>query len=96
MPLPHLRGPARNSALSPASENTDARTLTLKQVVELTSLSKAYVYKLIALGLFPAPAKVGRKSMWLAREVSAWVEARFAERSPASDRMKRNPRGGDQ
>ena len=90
MPKPRLSGPARNFALSPSSDNSDARTLTLKQVIGLTSLSKAYIYELIALGLFPAPAKVGRKSLWLAREVNAWVEARFAER-PLLRRDERGP-----
>jgi prophage regulatory protein len=80
MPKPRVRGPERNFAPSPSSDNSDARTLSLKQVVDLTSLSKAYIYQLITLGLFPAPAKVGRKSLWLAREVSCWVEARFADR----------------
>jgi prophage regulatory protein len=84
--MPHSRGPARNCALSPAPDTTDARTLTLQQVVERTSLSKAYLYKLIALGLFPPPAKVGRRSLWLAREVNDWVEARFAARPLPADR----------
>ena len=56
------------------------RAVSLKQVVELTNLSKGHVYALIARGAFPAPAKIGRKSIWNQREVELWLAERFAER----------------
>ena len=56
------------------------RALSLKQVVELTNLSKAHIYALIARGAFPQPAKIGRKSIWDTREIEFWLAARFAER----------------
>lgn len=65
--------PVRPTALS-------TRALSLKQVVELTNVSKAHIYALIARGEFPQPAKIGRRSIWAAREVERWLEARFAER----------------
>ncbi len=54
--------------------------LSLRAVVQLTGLSKAYIYNLIAQGNFPRPAKVGRRSIWNSQEIFAWLEARFAER----------------
>ena len=72
---------------APPSHETDSgssspplRALSLKQVTEHTSLSKAHVYALIARGEFPSQAKIGRKSVWSQREVELWLEERFAER----------------
>lgn len=80
--MPHARSrtavPHSRAAASEFKSNIYA--LNLKQVVALTKLSRAHVYALIARGLFPAPGKIGRKSIWDGREIEHWLEARFAER----------------
>jgi prophage regulatory protein len=72
-----------NGSAGTASKNP-LRALSLKQVVELTNLSRPYIYSLISKGLFPAPAKIGRRSIWDQREVKGWLEVRFARRVPAA------------
>ena len=54
-----------------------SKLLTLRQVIEKVSLSKALIYKLIRKGLFPCPRNLspGRVG-WLEDEVDSWVEAR--------------------
>ena len=96
-PMPHarMRGfvPNRTAASYSAIESI-ARALSIKDVVRLTSLSRAHIYLLISEGKFPAPAKIGRRSIWHGQEVAAWIEARFAARptalpsSPAAHRER--------
>ena len=95
------RGPV-SCDTSPESSNTyPSRALTIKQVAHLTSLSRAHIYALIARNLFPAPAKIGRKSIWSQYEIVAWLKARFAERNAVGCSAQRTPssnrrRGGPQ
>ncbi|MGE0357309.1 MAG: helix-turn-helix transcriptional regulator [Burkholderiales bacterium] len=55
------------------------RCLRLKAVCEMTSLSKAGVYRAMRLERFPAPVKLGigtarnRTSAWIESEVQAWL-----------------------
>lgn len=45
-----------------------------------TTLSTSEIYRRIAAGTFPAPIKLGPKSVaWIESEVLAWCEARIAE-----------------
>ena len=48
-------------------------------ITEFTGLSDKWFYKLISLGEFPKPIKLGRSSRWLQSEVEAWVKKRIAE-----------------
>jgi predicted DNA-binding transcriptional regulator AlpA len=44
--------------------------------------SKAHTYRLIAVGEFPPPVKLGKNtSAWLEEEIDAWQEARIAARN---------------
>jgi len=53
------------------------RFLRLDDLIELTGLSKSYLYQKIASGEFPPPVKVGRRSLWVSDEVervmSLWL-----------------------
>ncbi len=59
------------------------RFLSLKAVLELTSLSRSQTYRLVAEGTFPASVPLGSRVAWLESEVSAWQDARIAERAAA-------------
>ncbi len=49
----------------------------LKQLLEVVCLCKSTVYRLISLGLFPAPVKIGlRASAWRVEDVDAWLVSR--------------------
>ena len=49
-----------------------------------SGVCKSLQYELIHARLYPAPVKVGRKSLWVEREVSAWIRTRIAERDAAN------------
>ncbi|AUT95591.1 AlpA family transcriptional regulator [Citrobacter sp. Cf068] len=48
-------------------------------ITQLTGLTDKWFYKLIQLGEFPKPIKLGRSSRWLESEVEAWLQQRIAE-----------------
>ena len=53
-----------------------SRILKVKQVAEEINISVAQVYKLVSLGRFPKPIKLGeRGSGWLTTEIDAWLES---------------------
>lgn len=55
--------------------------LSLPDVIRKTALGRSSLYALMLAGQFPKPAKVGRRSIFNAAEVDAWLEARFAARA---------------
>ena len=48
-------------------------------ITQLTGLTDKWFYKLIQLGEFPKPIKLGRSSRWLESEVEAWLQQRIAQ-----------------
>ncbi len=48
-------------------------------ITQLTGLTDKWFYKLIQLGEFPKPIKLGRSSRWLQSEVEAWLQQRIAK-----------------
>lgn len=57
-------------------------TLTIREVVARTAVSRATVYRLIESGDFPKPVKVSPKRVvWLVSEVDAWWQRKLGERS---------------
>lgn len=50
------------------------RLLPMRAVIELTSLSKATIYRKIADGTFPRPLKIGKSRVaWRESEIAAWI-----------------------
>ena len=57
------------------------RILKTKQVAEEINVSVPQVYKLVSLGRFPKPIKLGeRGSGWLTSEIDAWLQSRVDAR----------------
>ena len=53
------------------------RLLKIDEVLTVTALSRATVYRLGAAGMFPKPRRVGPRAVrWVEREVQEWIEAR--------------------
>lgn len=53
-------------------------------VEQATGLARATIYNKIAMGMFPRPIKLGKRSVgWLETEIITWQEARIAERDGA-------------
>lgn len=60
-------------ALPPASR----RLLTLREVMSQTSFSRPSIYRLMAMGEFPTPVKIGQHRIaFYADEVNQWVATR--------------------
>ena len=57
------------------------RILKAKQVAEEINVSVPQVYKLVSLGRFPKPIKLGeRGSGWLTSEIDAWLQSKVDAR----------------
>lgn len=56
------------------------RFIKLDQVKQMTSLSRAAIYKRIAHGTFPPQVKLGTTSVWLESEVEGWIQSKVDER----------------
>lgn len=53
------------------------KLLKLKIVISMTSLSKASIYRQVNAGTFPAPIRIGPRSVaWLVSEIESWIEER--------------------
>ncbi|MBA5601079.1 AlpA family transcriptional regulator [Pectobacterium punjabense] len=64
------------------STTTDYRLLNdqfvdMAFITQLTGLTDKWFYKLIQLGEFPKPIKLGRSSRWLQSEVENWLQQRI-------------------
>ncbi|GKV80666.1 MULTISPECIES: helix-turn-helix transcriptional regulator [Pectobacterium] len=64
------------------STTTDYRLLKdqfvdMSFITQLTGLTDKWFYKLIQLGEFPRPIKLGRSSRWLQSEVETWLQQRI-------------------
>ncbi|MEL4888602.1 AlpA family transcriptional regulator [Pectobacterium betavasculorum] len=64
------------------STTTDYRLLNdqfvdMVFITQLTGLTDKWFYKLIQLGEFPKPIKLGRSSRWLQSEVEIWLQQRI-------------------
>ncbi|MCF6764705.1 helix-turn-helix transcriptional regulator [Corynebacterium parakroppenstedtii] len=63
--------------------------LRLPQVISVTSLSRATIYRLIHQGEFPRQIKLGeRSSGWVQDEINQWLENRIHARDEHSKRTK--------
>lgn len=47
--------------------------LRLKDLIEITRISKSEIYRQIADGRFPRPFKYGRISLWCVGAVDQWI-----------------------
>ena len=60
--------------------------LRLPQVINTTGLPRSSLYAKIAEGEFPAPIKLGQRSVgWSAAEVEAWIDSRISQRGGHND-----------
>ena len=55
------------------------KMLRLKQVMEVTGLSRTTIYDLTKTGKFPKPIHLGAKAVaWVDSELQDWLQARIA------------------
>ncbi len=71
------------------TKTTSNRMLRLKAVCDLTGLSRSSIYLKITDGEFPAPVKLGKRSVgWIEIEVSQWIENRINQSRPIAPECK--------
>lgn len=57
------------------------KLIKIKQVQEMTLLSRSSIYSLISIGEFPKQFKLSeRASAWVEEEVLDWVDAKISAR----------------
>ena len=55
----------------------EPRVLRLPEVVQLTRLSKATIYRLVNSGALPRQIRLGRRAVgWRSDEIQEWLDAR--------------------
>tara|TARA_B110000438_G_C15346673_1_gene450296 strand:- start:31 stop:237 length:207 start_codon:yes stop_codon:yes gene_type:complete len=60
---------------------SNSKVLKVKEVAEEINVSVPQVYKLVSLGRFPKPIKLGeRGSGWLTSEIDDWLQSRVDAR----------------
>lgn len=72
---------------SAAAGSAAEGTLKLERMADLETrvgLKKSQLWKLIRERRFPSPIKCGRSSLFVAREVDAWIEERIRESRPGA------------
>ena len=57
------------------------KVLKVKEVAEEINVSVPQIYRLVSIGSFPKPIKLGeRGSGWLTSEIDAWLQSRVDAR----------------
>ena len=51
--------------------------MTLEEVARITTYSRGSIYRLVSLGEFPPPLRLGKnRSAWKAADVQGWIDSR--------------------
>ena len=65
----------------PSGNRAQPRFLRLPQVLEMTGMSKTYIYARIKDGTFPKQIQLGSRSVvWSEQEVTKWLEDQIPNR----------------
>jgi len=60
------------------------KLIRIRKVIELTDISRSYIYQLTDKGLFPRSVELvpgGTSVAWVEQEVLDWIESRIQERN---------------
>jgi len=63
--------------------NQSKKLIRIRSVVEITGLSKSYIYQLVAKDLFPKSIQLvpgGSSVAWVESEINDWIESRIQSR----------------
>ncbi|WP_178861270.1 helix-turn-helix transcriptional regulator [Thiomicrorhabdus cannonii] len=53
------------------------KLIRIRDVVQITSMSKSQIYALAKTSEFPAPIKLGSSSFWIFSEVNEWIDSKI-------------------
>ena len=51
----------------------EASLITKGEVARMTSVSARTIERLVSMGQFPQPVRLGRKSLWNRQKLQAWI-----------------------
>ena len=58
------------------TDTTNHRLIRLPEVLKRTGFGKAWIYRLISEGRFPAPVKIGVRAVaFVESEIDAWIQS---------------------
>lgn len=65
---------------NPTTEDLLGEMMTVEDVCQRTTLSRATLYRRIKAGLFPKPRRVGRREVrWTEHQVQSWIEEKIRD-----------------
>ncbi|WP_342607420.1 AlpA family transcriptional regulator [Vibrio tritonius] len=65
--------------------------LKLKEVMEMTAMSRSNVYKMMSEGRFPQSVSLGARAVaWVESEVQDWILERIAQRDGGAENQVAN------
>jgi prophage regulatory protein len=65
----------------PSLQPTEAhRLLRMRDLIEMTALSRATIYRAMEAGAFPLPIRIGGNNRWRIAEIIDFIEGRAAFR----------------
>ncbi len=70
------------------------KIIRLKDVIEITGLSRSTIYARMSIGEFPVSVNLGGNAVgWVSSEVCAWLENRITERDERKNQSLNRNRG---
>ena len=58
---------------------TEQQFIRLGEVIQITSLSKTSIYRLISEGTFPKQIQVGKRSVvWVRSDINNWINQKLS------------------
>ena len=67
-----------------SQQDYSSKLIRIRNVIELTGISKSYVYQLCEKGLFPKSIQLipgGSSVAWVEQEVLDWIDSRIQSRN---------------
>ena len=63
--------------------NHSKRLIRIREVIQLTGISKSYIYQLVSQGIFPKSIQLipgGSSVAWVESEIHDWIDQRILDR----------------
>jgi prophage regulatory protein len=76
--MPQTKNKKRRSIMHHAQSAAPRKILRIRQVCEKTGMSRAWIYGAIKSGSFPAPLRLGIRSIgWEEQGIDGWISSRI-------------------
>jgi len=72
-------------SIQPSNPAAAEKLLTVEEVKKCVCISTSAIYRLMSLGQFPKPIKIGNRARWLPQEIRSYIEDRMAARDMGSN-----------